>query len=130
MRGPRFPRGRLLTGILEAGAALCLVSFSAALCHAPIVILDEPTTGLDAENESAVLQALERLTAGRTTFVVTHDLALSAGADLVLYLEEGRVVEQGTPQELARRAGRYAALDDMQAAMRGRRAGAVGARPR
>jgi ATP-binding cassette subfamily B protein len=115
---------------LSAGQRQRIAVARAALRHAPIVILDEPTTGLDAENERAVLQALERLTAGRTTFVVTHDLALSAAADLVLCLEAGRVVEQGTPQELARQEGRYAALDGLQAAMRGRRTGAVDARTR
>ena len=66
------------------------------------MILDEPTTGLDAENERAVVQALERLTAGRTTFMVTHDAALAAAADVVLRIDGGRLAEEDSA---ARRGG-------------------------
>src|SRR3989449_2380848 len=59
----------------------------AAIRHAPLLILDEPTTGLDGENERAVSEALERLTEGRTTFLITHDLHLAARANLILYLD-------------------------------------------
>ena len=76
---------------LSAGQRQRIAIARAALSRAPIVILDEPTTGLDAENERAVVQALERLTTGRTTFTITHDLDLAAGADLVLRLEGGYV---------------------------------------
>src|SRR5207245_7414550 len=80
----------------------------AAIRHAPLLILDEPTTGLDGENERAVIEALERLTEGRTTFLITHDLQLAARANLILYLEAGRVRECGTHAELLRAEGPYA----------------------
>src|SRR2546426_788932 len=82
----------------------------AAIRHAPLLILDEPTTGLDGENERAVSEALERLTEGRTTFLITHDLHLAARANLILYLDAGRVRERGTHAELLRAEGPYANL--------------------
>jgi len=87
----------------------------AAIRRAPIVVLDEPTTGLDKENEWAVIEALERLVAGCTTFLITHDLRLAARADLILYLDAGTVHERGTHTALLRANGRYAALYRMQA---------------
>ena len=87
----------------------------AAIRRAPIVLLDEPTTGLDKENEWAVIEALERLVAGCTTFLITHDLRLATRADLILYLDAGTVHERGTHAALLRANGRYAALYRMQA---------------
>ena len=87
----------------------------AAIRRAPIVVLDEPTTGLDKENEWAVIEALERLVAGCTTFLITHDLRLATRADLILYLDAGTVHERGTHAALLRANGRYAALYRMQA---------------
>src|SRR5437763_10542582 len=72
----------------------------AAIRRAPILILDEPTTGLDTQNERAVLGALARLQQVRTTFMITHDLHHAVQADLILYLEAGRIVEHGTHSEL------------------------------
>jgi ATP-binding cassette subfamily B protein len=72
----------------------------AAIRHAPILILDEPTTGLDEENEHAVMEALQRLMVGRTTFLITHKLAHAQLADKVMVLENGRIVEQGRYDEL------------------------------
>ena len=88
----------------------------AAIRRAPLLILDEPTTGLDGENERAVIEALERLAEGRTTFLITHNLQLAARASLILYIEGGRVREHGTHAELLRAGGRYAALYRLQAA--------------
>src|SRR6266699_2821876 len=82
----------------------------AAIRHAPILILDEPTTGLDGESERAVIEALERLTEGQTPLLITHDLELAARANLILYLEAGRVRERGTHAELLRAEGPYANL--------------------
>ncbi|HEY6210467.1 MAG TPA: ABC transporter ATP-binding protein [Gemmatimonadales bacterium] len=87
----------------------------AAIRRTPIVVLDEPTTGLDKENEWAVIEALERLVAGRTTFLITHDVRLAARADLILYLDAGTVRECGTHAALLGANGRYAALYRMQA---------------
>jgi ATP-binding cassette subfamily B protein len=95
---------------LSGGQRQRLAIARAALRRAPILILDEPTTGLDDENERVVLEALERLMRGRTTFVVAHDLQLAARADLVLYLEKGRALEFGTHADLLQGGGRYATL--------------------
>ena len=86
----------------------------AAVRNAPLLILDEPTTGLDKKNERAVLDALERLYCSRTTFLITHDLSEAMNADLILYLEDGRIVESGTHAELLRANGRYAAMYGLQ----------------
>ena len=86
----------------------------AAVRRAPILILDEPTTGLDEENLQAVIEALDRLAAGRTTFMITHDLDL-ARADLILVIHSGRLIEQGTHDGLMQLGGRYAALYRLQA---------------
>jgi ATP-binding cassette subfamily B protein len=82
----------------------------AALRKAPVLILDEPTTALDRTNEMAVLQALERLGAERTTFLITHNLDQVFKADLILYLENGQILERGTHSALLRAGGRYATL--------------------
>jgi ATP-binding cassette subfamily B protein len=87
----------------------------AAIRQAPILILDEPATGLDEENERAVLEALERLALHRTTFFITHDLKLAARAERILYLEQGQVLEHGTHAELLLAQGRYATLYNLQA---------------
>jgi ATP-binding cassette subfamily B protein len=102
---------------LSGGQRQRIAIARAAIRKAPILILDEPTTGLDEENERAVLEALQRLAQGRTTFWIAHDLRLAARADLILYLEGGRVLERGTHAELIRAGGRYAVLYRMQSDM-------------
>ncbi len=82
----------------------------AAIRKAPILILDEPTTGLDKKNETAVLQALENLYENQTTFFITHDLEHATRCDLILYLENGRIIERGQHETLCKLNGRYAAM--------------------
>lgn len=86
---------------LSAGQRQRIAIARAALRQSPIILLDEPTTGLDVENQRLVTDALARLTAGRTTFLVTHDPAQAAAADLVVRLEDGRIVMQGSPEPVA-----------------------------
>lgn len=86
----------------------------AAVRDAPLLLLDEPTTGLDEENERLVRDALQRLAKGRTTLLVTHDLRDVTTADTIVFLEAGRVLEQGTHAELLHQGGRYAALYCLQ----------------
>lgn len=88
----------------------------AAIRNAPILILDEPTTSLDENNEQVVIEALERLACKRTSLLITHNLFHAARADLILYLESGCVLEWGSHLDLMRVNGRYAALYQLQAA--------------
>ncbi len=95
---------------LSGGQRQRLAIARAAVRGAPILVLDEPTTGLDEENRQLVLDALARLCEGRTTLWITHDLEAARLADRVVLLAGGRVVEQGSHADLVARDGRYAAL--------------------
>jgi ATP-binding cassette subfamily B protein len=101
---------------LSGGERQRIAIARAAVRRAPIVILDEPTTGLDESNARAVTDAFERLARGPTTVLITHDLARAARADLIVLLDEGRVQERGTHAELLERNGLYAALYRLQTA--------------
>lgn len=89
-------RGSTLSGGQRQRIAIA----RAAIRDAPIVVLDEALTGLDTETESEVVAALSRLTEGRTTFVITHDLDAARDADRVVWIDAGRVLRQGTPAEV------------------------------
>ena len=82
---------------------------------APVLVLDEPMTGLDVESEARVREALDRLMTGRTCLMITHDLGAVADADLVLVLEDGRIIERGTHDQLAATSGRYRQLYELDA---------------
>jgi ATP-binding cassette subfamily B protein/subfamily B ATP-binding cassette protein MsbA len=100
----------------------------AFLRDAPILILDEPTSAVDSRTEAGILDALERLMEGRTTFIVSHRLSTITGSDLILVVDEGRVVEHGTHHQLLAQGGLYAQLQGVQnGARRGRASAAVSA---
>ena len=99
---------------LSQGQRQRLAIARAAIRRAPVLLLDEPMTGLDKSNEHAVLQSLERLNYGCTTFLITHDLRHAARADFILFLEAGRITERGTHAQLLLSNGSYAALYRMQ----------------
>ena len=99
-------RGATLSGGQRQRIAIA----RALIRDAPVLILDEPMTGLDGESEAKVREALDRLMAGKTCIVITHDLQSVADADQVLVLEGGGIVDRGTHAELAARSGRYRQL--------------------
>jgi len=99
---------------LSGGQRQRLAIARALLSDPPILILDEATSALDVESERLVQEAIDRLLAGRTVFVIAHRLATIQHADRILVLERGQLVEQGTHADLLARNGAYARLHAMQ----------------
>jgi ATP-binding cassette subfamily B protein/subfamily B ATP-binding cassette protein MsbA len=97
-------------GHLSVGQRQRIGIARAFLKNAPILILDEPTSALDPRTESAILETLESLMKGRTTFIITHRIATIHGVDKIVVLGEGGIVEAGSGAELLERGGAYAAL--------------------
>jgi ATP-binding cassette subfamily B protein/subfamily B ATP-binding cassette protein MsbA len=95
---------------LSGGQRQRLALARALLRDAPVVILDEPTSSLDLDTESRVWRQVEALLEGRTAIVIAHRLSTARRADRIVVIEEGRVVEQGTHDELLTRGGAYAGL--------------------
>jgi ATP-binding cassette, subfamily B, bacterial MsbA len=109
---PVGPRGSALSG----GQRQRVTIARAMLKAAPILLLDEPTSALDARSEQLVQEALTRLSAGRTTLVIAHRLSTIRDADLIVVIDRGRVIEQGTHAELMALNGAYARLEALQSA--------------
>lgn len=92
-------------GTLSGGQRQRIAIARAMLRGAPVVILDEATTGLDPKARATVSASLARLAQGRTTIVITHDPVAVSGADRLVWLEDGQIQEQGTPEECRSRSG-------------------------
>jgi ATP-binding cassette subfamily B protein len=99
---------------LSGGQLQRLAIARAILRDAPVLVLDEPTTGLDAMAARRVVKPLRRLMVGRTTIMITHDLNLAPDADRILVVDRGRIVETGRHEELLARGGAYSRLHRSQ----------------
>jgi ATP-binding cassette subfamily B protein len=102
-------------GVTLSGGQRQRVAIARALIrNAPILIMDEPSSDLDAESEKLVFEALERLMEGKTSIVIAHRFATIRRADVIFVVEGGAIGEQGTHQELLRAQGTYARLYELQ----------------
>ena len=86
----------------------------AILRDAPVLLLDEPTSALDAQSENQIRQALDKLSAKRTTLIIAHRLSTILDADQIVVMDQGRIVDQGTHEQLLEREGIYAELFNLQ----------------
>jgi ABC-type multidrug transport system fused ATPase/permease subunit len=99
---------------LSGGERQRLCVARAFLKNAPVLILDEPTSSIDSRTEAVILEALDRLMVGRTSFMIAHRLSTVHDADLMLVLDHGRLVQRGSHDELLRQDGLYRQLHEMQ----------------
>ena len=82
--------------------------------NSPMMILDEATSNVDTRTEELIQEAMDRLTAGRTSFVIAHRLSTIKNADVILVMKDGNIVEQGNHNELMAQNGFYASLYNSQ----------------
>lgn len=102
-------------GVTMSGGQRRRIAIARAIVrNTPILILDEPTTGLDAESEKAVVEALDYLMKDRTCIVIAHHLHTVRNADVIFVMKDARLVEQGTHEQLLAKGGVYAHLHDIQ----------------
>jgi ATP-binding cassette, subfamily B, bacterial len=110
---------------LSGGQRQRIAIARAFIRNTPILILDEPSTGLDAESTDLVLQALRKLMKGKTTIIISHELNLIRNADKIIVIKEGQIEQMGTHDELIRSGGLYANLYAMQSGQRAMAGSAV-----
>ena len=103
-------RGMTLSG----GQRQRITIARAIIRNSPILILDEPSAGLDAESEKLVFDAIENLMEGKTSIVIAHRLATVIRADAIFVIDDGKVIDQGTHKELLARDGLYSRLYELQ----------------
>ena len=102
-------------GSMLSGGERQRISIARALLkNSPVILLDEATASLDAENETQIQKAISRLVKGKTVLIIAHRMRTVEGADKLVLLKEGRVAEQGTPQELFAKGGFYTKMCELQ----------------
>lgn len=104
-------------GMLSQGQKQLLCITRVMLCKPPMLILDEATSSIDTRTEMQIQSAFNKLMEGRTTFIVAHRLSTIQNADIILVMKEGKVIEQGSHEELLARKGFYAELYNSQFAV-------------
>lgn len=101
-------------GNLSVGQRQLLTIARVFLCDPPVLILDEATSSVDTRTEMEIGKAMKELMSGRTSFVIAHRLSTIRDADVILYMANGNITEQGTHEQLLKKGGAYAALYNSQ----------------